>query len=429
MLGKQQVFSNFTRSLKSQALCYRPDNEKLLADLTASLSEPFLARGLGFSYSDCCLNDNHIIIDTSRLNHLISFDEQTGILICQGHISFAELFLVHPNFIPPVMPGTLKATLAGGIANDIHGKNNHKEGSLGAHIEWIELQIGPDSLQCGRQKNKTLFYATIGGLGLTGVIKRVALRMQKKSRFVLQTKEKHQSLAPLLASMLEKGLSYDYQVAWLDLLNKPRGVLTFANHSDEIKKPKKFKFKLINFSLCLIHGFLIKQFNRYYFKRQKTKPGVLELSQFNNPLDTIDNWNYLYGRKGLLQFQAVFAKEKALETINALLKTMKEHKAAPILSVLKYFDKKGLGLLSFTEPGFTLAIDFKNNEASQKAILAMNELVSQIGGKIYLAKDLFLEKKQFQKQYPQYIELIKLLKDYNAPMASNLSRRLGITHD
>lgn len=428
MLSKNKKFSNFSNAIQSTSNCFRPDNEGQIESLFANTNNSgYLARGNGSSYSDCCLYDKGIIIDTSRLNHLLSFDETSGVLICQGSVTFADLFLVNPHYIPPVIPGTLRATVAGGIANDIHGKNNHHNGSFGHHIQWIELQLGNQSLHCDRKENPDLFYATIAGLGLTGIIKRVGINMRKASHFVAAHTEKYLEFKTLLQRMQNEGCQYDYQVAWLDLLNKPRALLSLANHSEPTPSKSKYQLTIPKLPIRLINPWVMKQFNRYYFKKHQTIQQILPLSQFNNPLDSISHWNRLYGKNGLLQFQAIVNVDLAFTAIEQLLAIIRAKHATPTLAVLKYFTQSGSGLLSFAEPGFTLAIDFINNQQAREAISEMNEWITKAGGKIYLAKDLLLTEDQFIQQYPKHKQFSKLLTQYQSTMRSDLSNRLGIT--
>jgi decaprenylphospho-beta-D-ribofuranose 2-oxidase len=429
MLSKNKQFSNFSNAKQTNSDCFRPDKEEELAALFSHSSEQgILARGNGASYGDCCLNHQGVIVDTSRFNHLLQFNEQTGLLVCQGSVSFADLFLVSPHYIPPVIPGTLRATIAGGIANDVHGKNNHYAGSFGEHLQWIELQLGEQSIRCDRKTHAELFYATIAGLGLTGIIKQVAIQMRKASHFVKVQYEKYYEFAPLLEQMKKAGCDFDYQVAWLDLLNKPRALLSLANHCEPTSIPaQRYRYTIPKLPIRLVNSWLMKQFNRLYFQRHTTTERILALPQFNNPLDSISHWNRLYGKKGLLQFQALVPEELALTALTSLLELIRSHQATPTLAVLKYFSKPGLGLLSFVQPGFTLAVDFINNQQAHQAISAMNEWISEAKGKVYLAKDLFLTAEQFAKQYPQQLSFSEILKRYNSSMRSDLSQRLGIT--
>ncbi|WP_412754477.1 FAD-binding protein [Legionella donaldsonii] len=426
MLSKNKRLSNFGHAVQTTSDCFRPDNEQQIQSLLTA-KDNLLARGNGSSYGDCCLNNDGGIVDTRRLNHFLSFDELSGELICQGGVTFAELFLVHPHYIPPVIPGTLRATVAGGIANDVHGKNNHHAGSFGQHLNWLDLQLGKQSLRCSPAVNSDLFYATIAGLGLTGIITRVALQMLKKPPFVAVETEKYSEFETLLQRMQQSGCQYDYQVAWLDLLNEPRAVLSLANHT-ELEAPESLsRFSIPKLPFRLVSRRVMKYFNRYYFNSKKTNRQILSLRQFNNPLDSIQHWNRLYGSQGLLQFQAVFDSNTAHSTFNQLLAIINSSQATPTLAVLKHLTQAGSGLLSFVQPGFTLAIDFINNQAAQEVIRNLNDFITSIQGKIYLAKDMYLTQQQFQQQYPNYGQFKKLLSHYKSGMHSDLSHRLGIT--
>jgi FAD/FMN-containing dehydrogenase len=433
METKTLNFSNFSRAISSRSPTARPDTEAQLQEFFCSKqSQGLLARGHGLSYSDCCVNDKHTMVDTSRLNHMISFDPKTGIAVCQAAVAFSDLFLLHPEFIPPVVPGTLYVTVAGGVANDIHGKNNPHKGSFGHHIEWIELRLNAQLFRCSSTENTELFNATLAGLGLTGIITRVAIRMRKASHFVTKRTEKWTCMASLLQHMQHEGIQYDHQVAWLDLLNEPRALLSLANHVECIheepgSQPLRHQHTLAKLPIRLIYRSIMKQFNRAYYHRANTTPQTQSFWQFNNPLDAIHHWNRAYGSRGLLQFQAVFHVTEAHITLDTLLTIIKTHQATPTLAVLKYFTQAGKGLLSFTEPGFSIAIDFINNEKARHAIKAMNQLMTTLSGKVYLAKDLFLTGEQFTIMYPNHRKFCELITRINSPMSSSLSRRLGIT--
>ena len=432
MKRKIQAFSNFTRAINTSATTVRPDKEEQLTEIFDTKHHfGILARGNGLSYSDCCVNHEEMIVDTTRLNHILSFDPSTGIAVCQGAATFADLFSLDPQFIPPVIPGTLHATLAGGVANDIHGKNNHQSGTFGQHIVWLELQIGQHSFHCSRTEHVDLFNATIAGLGLTGIIKRVAIRLHKASHMVTKKTEKFTSFPRLLQRMELEGIHHDYQVAWLDLLNKPSALLSFANHVETTSRTKRYtkptrRHWIPRLPFRLVNHYLMKQFNRAFYHQAKTESHTIPLWQFNNPLDEINDWNRLYGKHGLLQFQAVFAVDYAHGTLDTLIAIIQSCKATPTLAVLKYFTEAGAGLLSFVEPGFTIAIDFINNSSARRAIAEMNQYISTLPGKVYLAKDLFLTREQFSKMYPGHKIFSNILATYNSPMSSCLGRRLGI---
>ncbi|RUR04872.1 FAD-binding oxidoreductase [Legionella sp. km772] len=427
MRTKKIILTNFSRAVCSESLCLRPDTEKeLFTYLNTHQPKSILTRGAGLSYSDCCLNKDGLIINTERFNHYLDFDPSSGLVICQGGITFYELLRLHPDFIPPVLPGTVHATLAGGLANDVHGKNNHHAKSFGHWVEWIELFIKDRLIRCSRKEHSSLFYATIGGLGLTGIIIRLALRLKKASHFVQVENESFDSLNQLIERMTHHGISYDYQVAWLDLLNKkPRALLSLAHHIPPFQAKEKAVHAVPALPISLIKKWNMKCFNNYYYHHKKPKE-ALGLEDFNNPLDRLKHWNRLYGKKGLLQFQAVFPTNSASATIEQLIKIINSSNAIPTLAVVKLFTQPGAGLLSFCMPGITLAVDFNNNQYAQLAIKKMNQFILENKGKIYLAKDLFLTSEQYEAMYEQHAQFSKLIIDYQSPMHSDLGQRLGI---
>ena len=428
MQNKIQSFSNFSRTIQTRSSVFRPDHEEQLNTI-ATWAHPtgLLARGNGLSYSDCCVLNQGTIIDTTRLNHILSFDRESGIAVCQGHVTFADLFLIDSDFIPAVLPGTLYATLAGGLANDIHGKNNHHAGSFGHHVVWVELNIGGQTHRCSWNENHTLFTATIAGVGLTGIITRMGIRLRRASRFVRAHTMKFTSITPLLAHMQQAGIEHDYQVAWLDFLNEPRALLSLADHVEHAGlSPMEQTLTIPGLPIRLINRPIMKQFNRMHYHRAKTGTQISPLWVFNNPLDRIKHWNRLYGKKGLVQFQAVFDASKAEEILHTLRACIQTQRATPTLAVLKYFTQPGMGLLSFTEPGFTVAIDFIHNDAARSTILQMNQCITEMGGKVYLAKDLYLNQSQYEQMYLEHQAFHDTIYSLNSPMRSDLGTRLGI---
>lgn len=427
MRSKRLVLTNFSRAIHAESACFRPENEQQLQKISQQLhQERILARGSGLSYSDCCLNKNHSVINMQRLQHLIDFDPIQGLLTCQSGLRFADLFTVHPEFIPPIIPGTLHASIGGGIANDIHGKNNAHFGSFGQHIDWLELQWGDETVRCSRVEKADLFHATIGGLGLTGIIKRVGLRLQRQSSIVEVKRYAFSTLDTLWEKMQENALLHDYQVAWLDLMNKPRAIYRVANHINPQNLPEKKPFSLPYVPIRLMSHYGMQLFNNGYYRVNKDASMIQKLQEFNNPLDRIHNWNRFYGKRGLLQFQAVFDAANSASIMQKIISIIRLHQASPTLAVLKYFTNHGIGMMSFVQPGFTLAIDFIHNQAGIEAIRALNACITHCGGKIYLAKDLFLNVEQFQSQYDKHTEFYSFLSKLPVSMGSDLAKRLGL---
>jgi FAD/FMN-containing dehydrogenase len=388
--------------------------------------QTLLVRGSGLSYNDSCFNTNGFIIDSEHLNHFINFDIETGIAICQGGVALKDLFLLHPDFIPPVLPGTVHATIAGSIAHDVHGKNNHQAGSFGHHLIGFDLLIGNKQIHCSHDENKDLFHATIAGLGLTGIITRVVLRLKKASRFVLVDQKPFESIHALTETMTTDGINHDYQVAWVDLLNPiPHSILSLADHCNPFDN-KEFKIHTVpKFPFSLIKSWNMKLFNKYFYSNKKEQE-KLSLEQFNNPLDRLMHWNRLYGPQGLIQFQAVFNVDDAVRILQNLVRLIRDHKATPTLAVLKLFTQPGMGLLSFCTPGFTLAVDFIANAQAKQAIAAMNQLIMELNGRVYLAKDLLLNTAQYKKMYEHHEQFSQTLEHHACTMHSDLAKRLGI---
>lgn len=431
MKHKIQKLNTYGRSKWTNCACFRPDSEGEAKELLLKhKNNNLLIRGSGLSYSDCSLLSNGKIIDARRLNNFISFDKETKILEVQGGVTFRDLLSFNKNYIPAIIPGTLNATLAGSIANDVHGKNNHKFGSIGYEIKSFNLDQGITTLECDEINNPDLFYATIGGLGLTGFITRIKIRLLESNQMVVAKSYKFKSFNVLLDYMQTDGLNYDFQVAWLDWLNNSeKSVYSYANYTKENKSFNELKKILLpKFPFKLISPLLIKQFNRYFYDKKHFDNQIMPIWKFNNPLEFIDNWDCLYGKSGLLQFQALIPISKRNHLME-LREILNSYNAAPLLVVLKYFTMKGQGLLSFCEPGFCIAIDLINEEKSILAIKAMNELVTKINGKIYLAKDRFLTDTQFKSMYTNHDVFMSILKKYQSPFNSDLSIRIGLNHD
>lgn len=424
MIAKNLTLTNFSRSLSSPALCIRPGNEKELINYLNNYSGFILAGGSGLNYNDCAFNKENLVVDMRKLNHILDFNIETGIVICQAGTLIKDLFLIHPDFIPPVIPGTVGATVAGCIAHDVHGKNNPKAGSFGHHVLWIDLWVNNNTLHCSPEENSDLFSATLGGLGLTGIILRSALRLTKAHRSVQVIHKKVRSYQQLIADMSSVGIHQDYQVAWLDLLHpKQKCILSQANHNSGPTSKIQTSPSIPKFPVSLISRWGIQLFNNFYF-HYKSATETLSLLEFNNPLDTIQHWNRLYGPKGLIQFQALFSQESAVETLEHLVDLIKQYHAFPTLSVLKFFTRPGKGLLSFCQPGFTIAIDFNNNSNSIAAIKAMNQYITMHGGRVYLSKDFLINKEQFKKMYPSNTIFSEKLTKYHCGMHSDLATRI-----
>lgn len=373
--------------------------------------------GLGRSYGDSCLNNGEALLLTSSIDNFISFDEESSLLVCQGGVSLAEILKV---FVPkgwflPVSPGTKFVTVGGAIANDIHGKNHHKEGSFGCHVEWLDLKRSDGkTYRCSKTENGTLFEATLGGLGLTGLIERAAFKLKKiSSAFIDEEVIQFRDLSRFFDLSLESEKAFEYTVSWVDCLSEiPRGLFmrgNFSAASGNASTPKCRTFPIDAPSWALSKP-IIKAFNWLYFNKQRSEvvKRRVPYEPFFYPLDSIHNWNRMYGKRGFLQWQCVVPYSKDRAPIEEIFHRISRSGKGSFLAVLKTFgDKVSPGLLSFPRKGVTLALDFPNDGEKTFSLLnSLDEVVREAKGAIYPAKDARMSKETFQVSFPRLKEFI-----------------------
>jgi decaprenylphospho-beta-D-ribofuranose 2-oxidase len=409
-----------------------------------------IARGLGGSYGDAALNAQGEVILTNRLDRFLEFDAHNGILSVESGVSLEKILelIVKQGWFLPVMPGTAEVSLGGCIATDVHGKNHWYAGSLGRHV--ISLQLITDTgarINCSPKVLPELFWATVGGMGLTGIIGAVTLQLKRIETAYM--KVKHQAaynLKQILEELSQEDDEFEYSVAWLDVLNKPysQGVIMKAKHANLLELPiskQEHPFSLTKYttlkwppyllSFSLLHPLIIRLFNKVYnsFLAKKEDAYLQAYSNYFFPLDRIKNWNFLYGKKGFIQYQCVIPAQFAYFVIKDILKTLKQHKHPIYLAVLKRFGQENLAPLSFPLPGFTLALDIPiSGDKLFSCLDSLDEIVIQSGGRVYLAKDARLKPKAFRDMYKRYPEwlTVKQYWDPHNKFSSSLSRRLNI---
>lgn len=415
----------FSRAIKSLSRCYRPQTPEQLDSL---LTEHPLPRGAGLSYNDSALQTDGVIIDCLRLNRLLAFDAETGLVHCQAGVRLHELMTLHEDYILPVIPGSAAVTVGGAIAHDVHGKNNPLEGTLGHHVRWMMLRTREGVFKISATEHPELFYATLGGMGLTGVIESAALQLKKAPKHVNVHTQRFFSLDTLLNDMLNSVGNSEYHVAWLDLLHpRFRAILQHASPIEgaPISTPKPISLPKV--PLRLVYRLTAALFNHLYFYAASEQETQRTLMAFNHPLDRFRHWNTYYGSRGFIQFQALIPGAGALACIQQIIQSLRASKATPTLCVLKYFRKKGAGILSFADEGFTIAIDFIHTDEARRLISTLNAYITVQKGRIYLAKDMLLSPAQFKTQYPNHEAFSAILKQYHCSTHSDLSHRLGIT--
>ncbi|MGC9078242.1 MAG: FAD-binding oxidoreductase [Candidatus Kapaibacteriota bacterium] len=384
-----------------------------------------LPYGLGRSYGDVCLVKDGTLIDTSELKHFISFDKEKGIIKCESGVSLEQILkLIVPNgWFLPVTPGTKYITVGGAIANDVHGKNHHKSGSFGHYVRNLEIIRSDGSrLFCSPTENGELFYATIGGLGLTGLILTAEIFLKRiRNEFLYLQTIKFNSLSEFFEINEESEKKYEYTVAWIDAtnggINSIRGIYQRANHLDydHVGKIEKFKIKVpIILPFSLINKFTTFFFNVLYYTKQfdKLSEEIVHYDKFFYPLDGVDNWNYLYGRKGFLQYQFVIPKDNSEKNLLTILNTIKRAGLSSFLTVLKTFgEMPKAGLLSFPRDGLTLAFDFPISSHIFSKLDEIDKLIVEFGGALYPAKDARMKPEIFRRCFPEVDKFI-LHKDF-----------------
>ena len=369
---------------------------------------PLLPRGQGRSYGDSCLNDGGVLLGTAALDRLIDFDAATGVLRCESGVTLGAIleWAVPRGFFLPVLPGTRHVSVGGAIANDIHGKNHHVAGTFGRHVQRLELVRSDGSRQTLTPADP-LFRATVAGLGLTGLVTWAEINLRPVPGPCLQTEAvPFETLARFEELTAESDSLWEYTVAWIDSLSaKPgRGIFLRGRHAEgKLRGPSRRLRVPIDLPAFALNRATVSAFNRGY--RMVTRPGT-KLSHYQPfffPLDSVEQWNRIYGARGFFQFQCVVPR---LTTISTLLQRISASGAGSFLSVLKTFRAvESPGMLSFPRPGFTLALDFANRGPHTVALLAALEReVREAGGALYPAKDAVMSRETFAQSAPRLAE-------------------------
>lgn len=428
--------------------CYsqRPEKIATVTDVIKNNTSN-LPRGMGRSYGDASLNPQGVTILMQRLNRMLAFDNQTGILKCEAGVTLKEILDV---FVPrgwflPVTPGTKFVTIGGAIAFDVHGKNHHQDGSFCNFISSFNLMLASgDIITCSREINSNIFYATVGGFGLTGVIIEAELRLISiETAYINNHNIKSQNLDETFAIFDEYEPQYQYSVAWIDCLASGsalgRSIVMFGNHAKineltnnqkPLELPEKKRFK-VTFDLPsgLLNRYTMTAFNTLYYQimLSKEKKAIATYDSFFYPLDFLEDWNRMYGKNGFIQYQCVLPTEVSRAGLTKILSLCSQKGWGSFLAVLKRFGKQE-GWLSFPMPGYTLTLDMPVKPGLWEFLDELDQLVLEYGGRIYLAKDARLSANNFRKMYDkfeQWLEVKKQIDPHNY-FNSNLSKRLEI---
>ena len=396
--------------------------------------------GNGRSYGDSCHNDGGLLIDNRPRDRINAFDPGTGVISCEAGVTLRQILekAIPSRFFLPVSPGTAFVTIGGALANDVHGKNHHARGTFGNHVlRFTLLRSDGNILICSPTENPELFDATIGGMGLTGLILTVDLQLMKvPSAHIQQHAIRFDSLDQYFAMVEEIDESHEYSVAWIDQLATGRamgrGVLLAGDHADGSCEfpdvPRGLKLS-VPFSppVNLLNRLTLRAFNEAYFRKEKPGETVktVKWPGYFYPLDAVRDWNRLYGPKGLYQHQSVYPAENAPQITAGLMETARKAGHASFLTVLKKFGAvRSRGLLSFPRPGFTLTLDFSNQgEETLKLLDRLDAIVMAAGGAINPYKDARMSPETFAMSFPAWKKL-EALRD--PAMVSNFWARTAL---
>lgn len=369
-----------------------------------------IARGNGRSYGDSALSRTNTI-DMRGFDHMLAFDDATGQLVAEAGVLLSDVVatFLPRGWFPAVTPGTRYVTLGGMVAADVHGKNHHIDGSFGNFVDWLDV-IGADGqlTRCSRIENPDLFEWTIGGMGLTGVIVRVAVRLRAvETGWIRQKTHAAQNLEAAM-DLIEGSLDATYSVAWIDCLSTGeetgRSIVMLGEHATRAELPEKYRatpfptiakqslgvpFNLPGFSL---NQYSVRAFNALYYWNgtRKSPDSFVNWNSYFYPLDAIRDWNRIYGRKGFAQFQCVLPLDQARTGLDAMLGEISASGRGSFLAVLKRFGQQN-SRFSFPMEGYTLALDFPVSDDSIALVRKLGVLTAQYGGRLYLAKDSCLD--------------------------------------
>jgi FAD/FMN-containing dehydrogenase len=397
----------------------------------ASGSIPF---GMGRSYGDACLNDGGSVWKTARLDHFIDFNRKTGILSCEAGILLRDIqrLVLPEGWMLPVTPGTQMVTVGGAIANDVHGKNHHGYGSFGHHVNSFRLlRSSGEIIDCTPDNNSDWFAATLGGIGLTGVILSAQIQLRPVPGPWLATETiAYTNIRDFFVLASESEASHEYTVSWIDCVASGggRGLFMRGNHIDlglePAPKPRYRRVPCVP-PVSLINKLTLRVFNSLYFNtsRLSSARSYQHYQPFFYPLDNVQDWNRIYGPHGFYQYQSVIPTDTGPEAINEMLNVIGRSGEGSFLAVLKTFGQRSsMGMLGFPQPGVTLALDFPNRGASTHALFEqLDQIVLAAKGRIYLAKDARMPRDVFEAGYPQ---LHKFLSFRDPKISSAMSRRL-----
>lgn len=397
-------------------------------------SNPGLAHGMGRSYGDACLNPGGTLWLTGGLDHFIAFNEDNGRLVCEAGVLLRDIqrLAVPRGWMLPVTPGTQLVTVGGAIANDVHGKNHHVLGSFGDHVLRLTLlRTNGETIECGPHERSDWFAATVGGVGLTGIITQAELQLRRTPGPWLDTETlAYANLDEFFQLADASEAHWEHTVSWIDCISGGGGRGVFMRGNPIVTAPRPLPtaqqrtMPLVS-PVSLVNRLSLRPFNMAYYHLKKWRAGraITHYEAFFYPLDNLLEWNRMYGPRGFFQYQSVVPRAVGRDAIQAMLREIARSGDGSFLAVLKTFgNRQPVGMLSFAQPGVTLALDFPNHGArTHRLFERLDAIVREAQGRIYLAKDARMPRELFEAGYHRLPEFLP----YRDPgISSGLSRRL-----
>jgi decaprenylphospho-beta-D-ribofuranose 2-oxidase len=433
--------SGWGRALSAKARAWRPERVSGVEQaVRTARGDGVIAYAGGRSYGDAPLNGGGDVILTGRLDRIVSADWTTGSVVCEPGVTIGDLMRValrHGHAVS-VTPGTGFATVGGCIANDVHGKNHDRHGSFGDHVDWIDLTLpGGETRRIAPDGDPELFAATVGGIGLTGIIVAAGLKLRRvESNAVLMKETPARNLDDFLAMQEDARDRHTYVVGWIDATARGRalgrGILETADDSESAvearsRSGRRMPVEMPGFAMNRLS---VSMFNALYYHRvpRRGRERHAALTRFLYPLDSIEDWNLLYGKRGFYQFQCVLPDAEAPAGLRKLMEAISAAGTGSFLAVLKTLGGAGRGHLSFPMRGYTLALDFPAKPGVTELLGRLEHITLDHGGRIYLAKDAAMTPDSFAAMYPRLGEFRAVLDriDPGRVMDSDMARRLMI---
>ena len=438
---KNILLSGWGNFPKQICAVFRPEKQRDLSSILSEHPSSLIARGAGKSYGDAALNWEGVI-SFERLNRIISFDKENGILEAQAGVTLKEIIDigVPMGWFLPVLPGTKYVTLGGAFAANVHGKNAYRRGEFAKHVLELKLRTPHQLITCSQTKDPRVFWATAGGMGMTGIIEEITLQLIPVASASLQKETfRTNNIAEMLEAFRTRAATAEYMVGWIDNFatgsKMGRGVFESATHADaEIGKPltkvapspeqKPFPGHSLMLNPITMRLYNKRRFGRY---TNVAKHELSSFEEFFHPLDKYSDWNKLYGPKGFLQYQCIIPEgEDCATQIRRILEMIQNAHQSSYLVVIKYHGAPE-GFLSFSLKGFSIAIDFPNTKKVHKLLEQLDLEVLKYKGRVYLAKDARLSPENFYRMYASQIDEWKQILgelDPERKINSAMSRRL-----